>query len=516
MYVDMKTKPDCLVRAGLLAGGLLFALTSLAGSGVEQNLEKKFPVGPGGKLVIEADRGAIDVATGASDKVQVRVLREAKGATKTQADALFANHEVTFNQEGKTVTVTAREKKKRTTFWGRQPWLEVRYEVSIPKAFDVKLTTAGGNIQVGELEGSAFAHTTSGSIDLPRVTGRVEAQDAGGNITVGEAGADLTAHTTSGSITAKRVKGRVDASDAGGDIQVNEAGGDVVAGTTSGSITLGAIKGKVTATDAGGNIKIESAEGDIEARTTSGSVEVKLAKGKSVRVKNAGGNISIGEADGDVRAHTTSGTIQVHAAQGRVDAEDAGGNIEIGDAGEVSAQTTSGAVRVHKARGKLDVKDAGGDINIGETGGEAVVRTTSGSVAVGVAVGKLTVHNAGGDIKVKDARDIVTAETSSGSIEVLFSSPLRGECRLAALGGGVRVALPKSAAIDLDAKASGGTVLCDLPVTMTVRGAPKPGVLGGKLNGGGPALVLRASSGDIHLKESPTARLQVEDEVPGK
>src|SRR5438128_1511081 len=100
--------------AGFLAGALFFAEASLAASDYEQNLEKAFVVSPGGKLIIQADRGSIGVATDASDKVRVKVFREVRRGSNAHADGLFGNHEVTFAQEGNTVSVTARNKKDKT------------------------------------------------------------------------------------------------------------------------------------------------------------------------------------------------------------------------------------------------------------------------------------------------------------------------------------------------------------------------------------------------------------------
>jgi hypothetical protein len=368
----MKMKTPFPLAVALLAATSFFAPANLAASDHEQNLEKSFAVSPGGKLIIAADRGSIGVATDASDRVRVKVFREVKGGSKAHADGLFANHEVTFAQDGNTLSVTARNKKDKTISWGREPGLQVRYEVSVPKKFDVDLTTAGGDIRIAELDGGATAHTTSGSIQLPSVTGRVEARDAGGDIAIGQAGADVVARTTSGSISIKK----------------------------------------------------------------------------------------------------------------------AGANVE--------------------------ARNAGGDISLGQVAGATDARTSSGSVVIALAVGKLTVRNAGGGIKVADARDAVTAETSSGSIEVNFSTSPKSDCRLAVAGGGIKAALPKSAAVDLDAKTSGGKVRSDLPVTMAVSGGQRSGVLAGKINGGGPALVLRASSGDIHLKESPSHPIAAEAEVLSK
>src|SRR5436190_12281342 len=90
---------------------LLAAGSILAAEKFENNLEKTFSVSPGGKFVLDADQGSCEITTGEGDKVQVRVLREVKSGTKAEADELFANHEVTFQQDGSAVSVVAKKKK---------------------------------------------------------------------------------------------------------------------------------------------------------------------------------------------------------------------------------------------------------------------------------------------------------------------------------------------------------------------------------------------------------------------
>jgi DUF4097 and DUF4098 domain-containing protein YvlB len=131
-----------------------------------------------------------------------------------------------------------------------------------------------------------------------------------------------------------------------------------------------------------------------------------------------------------------------------------------------------------------------------------VVRTSSGSIQIGIAKGKLQADNSGGKIEVAEARDVVLARTSSGHIAVSFSTTPKAACRLEVSGGGINVALPKSAAVNLDAKASGGKVTSELAVTTGGSSDKQAGVLQGTLNGGGPAMTLRSSSGDIHVKQS--------------
>jgi hypothetical protein len=70
--------------------------------------------------------------------------------------------------------------------------------------------------------------------------------------------------------------------------------------------------------------------------------------------------------------------------------------------------------------------------------------------------------------------------------------------------------LPRSAGVDVDAHASGGRVTSAFPVTETDPAKKKQGGMAGKINGGGPALFLRASSGDIRITESPTQQAEAD------
>jgi len=119
-----------------------------------------------------------------------------------------------------------------------------------------------------------------------------------------------------------------------------------------------------------------------------------------------------------------------------------------------------------------------------------------------LARGKVDAKNSGGKIEVNEARDVVLAHTSSGPIIVGLGAQPKADSHLQVSGGDIKVTLPRSIALDLDAESSGGKVITAVPVTMTVSGEHKPGGLRGKINGGGPMLSLRASSGDIRLNES--------------
>jgi DUF4097 and DUF4098 domain-containing protein YvlB len=512
----MKTIALRWCRAGLPGGLWLAAGTILAAADFENNLEKTFQVAPGGKLIVEADQGSCELTSVEGDKVQVRVLRESKSATRAQANELFANHEVTFQQDGGTVSVVAKSKKDLTSFLrANRPYLQVRYLISLPAKLDVDLKTSGGDIVVGNRDGSVQARTSSGAIRLQHASGSIEVNDSGGNITIGEAGGDLIAQTSSGSISVQKVSGKAEISNSGGDIQIDDAARAVVAKTSSGSIRLKSVKGDVEASNSGGDIQADLVGGNLVASTSSGSINLGQLKGQRVNLKNSGGDIGIESADGSVAARTSSGAIKIKAAKGPVDARNSGGDIGIGDAGDsVKAETSSGSIRIQAARGVVEARNAGGDITIGNAVNQVAARTSSGSITVESVKGNLKAANSGGNIEVKAAWAAVQATTSSGAIVADLVAQPTEDCRLEVSGGNITLTIPKSAGFKVDARSSGGKIETELPVAMTVRGEPKSGVLQGKINEGGPALFLRSSSGDIQIKASnaPVPQIQVEED----
>ena len=168
------TKPtrSRTLRAILAATVLLCAATTLPAAEFHSNLQKSIAVSAGGKLKVEVDRGAIEVAAAEADKVEVQVFRTVKDEPKEKADEIFADHEVTCSQEGSAVIVRAEYKKgsgpnSQTERKGliaklfgfvnlasqnKSARLKVRYQISVPKKFNADLKTFGGDITVADLE----------------------------------------------------------------------------------------------------------------------------------------------------------------------------------------------------------------------------------------------------------------------------------------------------------------------------------------------------------------------------
>lgn len=201
----------------------------------------------------------------------------------------------------------------------------------------------------------------------------------------------------------------------------------------------------------------------------------------NVHASTSGGNVQIADLNGDVRARTSGGDLEI-------------GNIT----GPVEARTSGGDARLAGAGGSVDLRTSGGSLHIGDVKGGLQARTSGGSIEVRRVGGDLYAHTSGGSIVIEEANGTVDAETSGGSIRARLAQQPRADSRLSTSGGSITLSVAGNVAVDLDAHTSGGDVETDIPIT--ILGKQSDSTLEGKINGGGPRLVLRSSGGGIHVK----------------
>lgn len=201
----------------------------------------------------------------------------------------------------------------------------------------------------------------------------------------------------------------------------------------------------------------------------------------------------------NVDVETSGGAIEIDEIAGTVDARTSGGSIRTGRLGGKSTlKTSGGSITVDGAAAELLAYTSGGSIDIGDTTGMVEAKTSGGSIHLGKVSGEVVARTSGGNIRVEDAAGSIDASTSGGSIHAQISRQPKGNSKLSTSGGGVVVTLAPSIAVDLDAEASGGGVSSEVPIT--IQGRQDDDSLEGKINGGGPKLVLRSSGGGVRVK----------------
>jgi len=181
-------------------------------------------------------------------------------------------------------------------------------------------------------------------------------------VTVPKSLLQTQAETAGGNVLVENIDGEAIAGSAGGDIRVDQIGGGAKLETAGGTLYLGLIRGHISAQTAGGNISLRDGQGDAVLETSGGNITVDNCS-RTVRAETAGGNVEIRHGGGDVRVGTAGGSIHLGVIDGTVFAETAGGGIEVGSArAVVRAETTAGFIKLGRISGPVRAETAAGNI----------------------------------------------------------------------------------------------------------------------------------------------------------
>jgi DUF4097 and DUF4098 domain-containing protein YvlB len=305
----------------------------------EKTISKSFNVEPGGDLTVDADQGNISVATGEPNRVEIVVEREVPGATESREQSALKNHKVKFSKDGNSVRVEAMTGKSHSLFSHFQPQLNVHFRITVPKRFNVSLTTAGGGIDVSGLHGTVEVQTSGGDLKFAGIEGAIDGHTSGGNIRAEGCTEKLLAQTSGGSIVIKNYTGPSATADTlGGNIEATDCGGKLQAKTSGGNITIGNFTGAgVFADTTGGTVSFDLAkqpEDQCVLRSSGGNINVRLVENVAMNVNATtdGGNVNtevpvVSTVQGKVKEGHIEGKI--NGGGPMLALRTSGGNIEI-------------------------------------------------------------------------------------------------------------------------------------------------------------------------------------------
>ena len=450
------------VFVSIFCCGIVFAQTTL------QPDKREFNVKQGGQLTIDSEFGTIDVQTAEQDKVTVITTKEVTGKLDSMAQAALADFEVTFEQENSDVKIEGTFKYRREYWLKKGHPLHIRFQVIVPYEYNVFLETrTRGNIHVGDIAGTVRAQTSDGDLRFGDIRGTVWAKTrVRGNITLENCQGDVTFETSTGDIHLGAVASAVEAKTrVRGNITLENCQGDVTFETSTGDIHLGAVAGTVEAkTRVRGNITLENCQGDVTFETSTGDIHLNIVAGVVKKAKTrVRGNIKLERCEKDAIVETSTGDIHLGAV-----------------AGTVEAKT--------RVRGNITLENCQGDVTF---------ETSTGDMHLGIVAGAVKAKTrVRGNVTLKGCQKDVTVEISDGNIYAEIAVQPQYSWTLHTLKN-ISVTLSSNIAFDVDAKTR-GRISSDFPVQ--VQGTIAENMLKGTLNGGGPLLKLRASSGQIRLK----------------
>ena len=265
-------------------------------------------------------------------------------------------------------------------------------------------------------------------------------------------------------------------------------------------------------------VKIETEGGSVDATGVAGRVEAESGGGgvhlddigAGVSAETGGGSIEVGTVSGDIGLHTGGGSIEVRQANGKLVAETGGGSVEIRSGAQGAViETGGGSIEVKQCNGKLKASTGGGSIDLGDIAGPVEIDTGGGSIHLTSATGHVRAQTGGGGIElggVPSAR----AETGAGgiSVKLINAGGERHDSQLETSAGDITVYIAPDVAVNVIANVelgSGHRITSDFPdihVHSEGEWGSKTISAEGKLNGGGPVLKVRTTTGDIYFKRA--------------
>ncbi len=287
---------------------LVLALLWGTATAEQKSFDKKFQVTPGGTLTVSTDIGNVKVSAGSGSEVAVTVRMEGRSGD-------LEKFVIDANQSGNSVSVTGKMPKSFWRFFNNHN-LDVEFTVTVPKNYNVRLSTSGGDVSIAGITGTVNGETSGGNVSISQIEGTAKLETSGGDIHV------------------DGVKGDIKAETSGGDVKVRNVVGNVEGETSGGNIAAEDVDGKVRLETSGGNvmIKVRGANKGIHAETSGGNVTVMISK-------KVGAMIDAGTSGGEVVCDlpvTVSGKIAEDHVKGTVNgggeliyAHTSGGNVEI-------------------------------------------------------------------------------------------------------------------------------------------------------------------------------------------
>ncbi len=260
--------------------------------------------------------------------------------------------------------------------------------------------------------------------------------------------------------------------------------------TRSGSLAFSSIAATIVATTGAGLIKLDDLAGPVKIASGGGNVEA----------GNLGSDLTLTSGAADVRVANVGGLTQVNLG---------GGRVYIGSSRASTIQTGAGSIQVQKCEGDLHVVSGGGNLYLGDIDGAVTAHTEGGSVRVSSATGPVQVSTGGGSVALFRLGRGAQVETGAGPITVEFiGNHGFTDSFLHTAAGDVAVCFAGNLPVTVHATsdmAAGGGISSEFPgLNITKQGgqwSPRSMSAEGTINGGGPALRIRTTIGQIAFRK---------------
>ncbi|MFL6601526.1 MAG: DUF4097 family beta strand repeat-containing protein [Steroidobacteraceae bacterium] len=237
-------------RTRTLVVTLAAALIASVSLSAEKVFDKRFSVPAAGRLTLDTDVGSVDLV--GRDGHEVVIHAQVNGS-----DTFLADLNITAEQAPSGVRVTAQKAHSTWFEWFNLSQERVHFTIDVPRDWSVELKTAGGYLDVRNVNAPVRGTTSGGRIAVRDVTGSVKM------------------HTS------------------GGGIEAEHLNGNAVLETSGGSISVADVRGDLDVHTSGGGIRLQNIDASVKAETSGGSVHAEMRSNRGISLSTSGGTISL-------------------------------------------------------------------------------------------------------------------------------------------------------------------------------------------------------------------------------
>jgi hypothetical protein len=296
------------VALGVLFCGNTFAKDSKESKDLRKLHEKSFNVKPGEKLIVSASVADVNVRTWDKDEFNIIVY----GNSKAEDRLDFYFDKTSFGVKVRT------EKRGNwiSNLFGSN--IQVKFDIMIPKKFELEASTSGGDITVGNLTGNKNLETSGGDIELSVTDGYLKAETSGGDIKLYKQNGNAKIETSGGDIIIKETYGDIEGETSGGDINADIRNGKIHLETSGGDIKLwfsgdnkgihletsggdivanvpGSIKASATFSSSGGDVKCQINASNVTKKSSHKFIGELNGGGPKFTAETSGGDVTVKE-----------------------------------------------------------------------------------------------------------------------------------------------------------------------------------------------------------------------------
>jgi hypothetical protein len=288
----------------------------------DDHLEQDFPAGA--MLRVTDARGAVNITTSDSAKIQVIVRKTIRAESQNEADRWNGNTKPDIKVSGNTVTLNA------NTQGAGEHSVTIDLDISVPRNVAVNITNRSGDVSVLGRDGDVEISNQKGDVSVTDVKGKVTLSLENSSARISQITGDVSAEGRMKEVSLDTIKGaarlngdfteNVDLSKISKTVTLKSARTDIEIAKLDGDLSLDShdlrastVTGPFRLLTKFKDIRLEGVSGDLRLENEDGAVEVQMTKMGAVQIDNRRSDISIyvpDKAAFQVNAQTKNGEIE--------------------------------------------------------------------------------------------------------------------------------------------------------------------------------------------------------------